>query len=443
VLAIETFARGWRAGELTAVDATDACLRRIAEDSDLNAFIHVDAEGARAQAAAADRERADGHDRGPLQGVSIAIKDLVDIEGQRTTAASKVREGHVARTDGEVITHLRRAGAVLIGKTNLHEFAYGTTSEESAFGAVRNPLDETRTPGGSSGGSAVAVATGMALGALGTDTGGSIRIPAACCGIVGLKPTYGEISASGVVPLSRSLDHVGPLARTVTDAWLLYRGFLGASDALPLEPAPLSGMRLGVARPFFCDLMDPGVRARFEAALVALGTAGVRLEDVAIPHAPLTAAVYIHIHASEGSEYHARMLEKAAERYTPMVRRRLEMGRYILSEDYIRAQNARAVLRRDVDAALGDRHALILPTMPIPAPLVGAETVSVGGREELVRAMMLRCTQLFNVTGHPAVALPGGDTPEGLPSSLQLVGRRHGTDDLMSVALAVEGRLAL
>src|SRR6266545_2210651 len=229
MMTIEEFARRLRAREITSEAVTEECLRRIeAENPRLNAFILVMADEARRQAREADRELAAGRDRGSLHGVPLSIKDLFDIRGTPTTAASRVRDGHTATRDAPAMAHLRQAGAVFIGKTNLHEFAFGTTNEDSAFGPARNPHDPTRSPGGSSGGSAVAVAAGMALASLGTDTGGSIRIPAAACGIVGLKPTIGEISTDGVVPLSKTFDHVGPFTRTVGDAWLMYRAMLGA-----------------------------------------------------------------------------------------------------------------------------------------------------------------------------------------------------------------------
>src|SRR5262249_4908009 len=223
MLTIEEFGRRLRAREFTSAQITDECLRRIERaDSQLNAFIRVTADEARRQADDADREIAAGRDRGPLHGVPISIKDLLDVRGLPTTAASQVREGHVASRDAATITHLRQAGAVFVGKTNLHEFAFGTTNEDSAFGPARNPHDPSRSPGGSSGGSAASVAAGMALATIGTDTGGSVRIPAAACGIVGLKPTLGEVSTDGVVPLSHTLDHVGPLTLTGADASLVF-----------------------------------------------------------------------------------------------------------------------------------------------------------------------------------------------------------------------------
>src|SRR5262245_15798735 len=278
-MTIEEFATRLRAREITSEQITNQCLQRIEADSPrLNAFITVMADQARQQAREADREIAGGHDRGLLHGVPISIKDLVDIRGVPTTAASRVREGHVAQSDAPVITHLRQAGAVFVGKTNLHEFAYGTTSEDSAFGPVRNPHDPSRSPGGSSGGSAVAVATGMAVAALGTDTGGSIRIPAAACGTVGLKAAYGEVSVEGVVPLSRTLDHVGPFALTVSDAWLLHRALLGQAEHLRFSVAPIGALRLAVPREYFCELLDDEVSSAFEGALNDVRQAGAHVD---------------------------------------------------------------------------------------------------------------------------------------------------------------------
>ena len=439
---IEQFGRELRRGTRTSTEVTDACLRQIeAHDARLRAFITVMADDARTQAAKADAEIAAGVDRGPLHGVPVSLKDLIDVRGVPTTAASKLREGHVAQSDAPVVEHLRRAGAVLIGKTNLHEFAYGTTSEDSAFGSVRNPVDPTRSPGGSSGGSAVSVATGMALASLGTDTGGSIRIPAAACGIVGLKPTLDEVSTELVVPLSRTLDHVGPFARTVHDVWLVYRALLGVTTHGTLTPRAVDGLRLGIPRGYLCDVLDPEIRERFVGAVAALRVGGARIEDVRIPHASTAAAVYVHIHAPEGSEYHARTIEAAPERYTRSVRLRLEMGRYVLAEDHVRAMQAREVLRREVDAALAGIDALVLPSLPIPAPPIGAESVPIDGRPEPVRALMLRLTQLFNLTGHPALSMPCGVTAAGLPCGLQLVGNRSETAALLEVALACEAHL--
>jgi aspartyl-tRNA(Asn)/glutamyl-tRNA(Gln) amidotransferase subunit A len=436
MLTITEFGRRLRAREVSAEEITDECLRRIeTENPRLNAFILVMRDDARRQARQADREIAEGHDRGPLHGVPISVKDLFDIRGTATTAASRVRDGHIAERDAPAIARLREAGAVLVGKTNLHEFAFGTTNEDSAFGPARNPHDPSRSPGGSSGGSGVSVATGMALATLGTDTGGSIRIPAAACGIVGLKPAVGEVSTEAVVPLSRTLDHVGPLTADVTDASHLYHALLGRASepSVSAWPRPL---RLGVPRKYFCDVLDDEVRARFEAALDALRKGGASIDDVAIAHADHIVPAYLHIVLSEAAALHAATLDTMPERYTKPVRLRLEMGRGILAQDYVRAIAGREVLRREVDAALEGRDALVLPTLPIPAPPIGANTVRVGAKDEPVRNLMLRLTQLFNLSGHPAISLPAGLTSSGLPCGVQLVGTQ--TDTLLSVALAAE-----
>jgi aspartyl-tRNA(Asn)/glutamyl-tRNA(Gln) amidotransferase subunit A len=430
------------AGRVSSEDLTRACLAEIdAHDRALNAFITVLGASALAQARERDAEIAAGRSRGPLHGVPISLKDLIDQAGVPTTAASRVREGHVAVRDAAVTARLREAGAVFVGKTNLHEFAFGTTSDDTAFGAVRNPHDPSRSPGGSSGGSAVAIVTGMSVASIGTDTGGSVRIPSAACGTVGLKPAWGEVPCEGVVPLCASLDHVGPLARSVADAWLLYLVMRGTPTASrwPLPgPRAVNTLRLGAPRGYIHDVLDDEVRARFAASLAWLRQAGARVADVAIPHAAGAPPVYLHTSLPEASAYHAPALDRTPERYSRNVRLRLEVGRYVLGEDYARAQAARAVLRREVDAALDGCDALVLPTLPIPAPPVGAASVEVAGSTQPVRAMMLRLTQLFNLTGHPAISLPIGETAGGLPCGLQLVGRHGDTEELLAVAAACE-----
>jgi aspartyl-tRNA(Asn)/glutamyl-tRNA(Gln) amidotransferase subunit A len=439
MMTIEEFGKRLRARTVTAEQVADECLQRIAaENPTLNAFIRVMEDDARQAARARDRELASGHDRGALHGVPISIKDLIDMRGLPTTAASHVRDGHVAGRDAAVIAHLREAGAVFVGKTNLHEFAFGTTNEDSAFGPARNPHDVARSPGGSSGGSAASVAAGMALATIGTDTGGSIRIPAAACGIVGLKPTMGEVSTDGVVPLSRTFDHVGPLAQTVTDAFLVFHALLGDHIGAPPAPMPLHGVRIAVLRRYFCDILDEDVRARFEEAVGRLRSAGAHVDEIEIRHAELISTVYLHISLPDAAAYHAATLDTIPDRYTPNVRLRLEMARAILAEDYVRALAGRDALRREVDAALTQHDALMLPTLPIPAPLLGAETVEVAGHPQPVRAMMLRLTQPFNVSGHPAISMPAGNTRSGLPVGVQLVGCRGQTDALLRIALACE-----
>ena len=434
---IAELARALRSGAATAVSATSECLERIDDrNPSINAFITVLADEAMAQARQADQELAAGRDRGPLHGIPLSLKDIIDLRGAPTTAASKVRSGHVADADAPVTMRLREAGAIFLGKTNLHEFALGTTNEDSAYGPVRHPLDPNRSPGGSSGGSAASVLDGMAYASIGTDTGGSIRIPAAACGLVGLKPSIGEIPTAGVVPLSTTMDHVGPLCRSVEDAAAIYGALTGHEQQL--TPRPVRGLRVGVLRGYFTALLDPQVSAAFEEACARLKGEGAILEDADIPDAVDIAPAYLHIVLSEGAALHAKTLDSRADDYTPNVRIRLEMGRYILAEDYVRALRGREVLGGEVDAALKDRDVLLLPSLPVPAVKLGVPVVKVGAVEEPVRNITLRLTQLFNMTGHPAITLPCGATSEGLPIGAQIVGRRNATPHLLTVAAACE-----
>jgi aspartyl-tRNA(Asn)/glutamyl-tRNA(Gln) amidotransferase subunit A len=438
---IAELARALRARELSAETATTTCLERIAERNPaINAYITVLADQALAQARQADAELARGQDRGPLHGVPLSLKDIIDLHGTATTAASNVRKGHIASADSAVVSRLREAGAVFLGKANLHEFAFGTTNEDSAFGPVRHPLDPNRSPGGSSGGSAASVMDGMAYASIGTDTGGSVRIPSAACGLVGLKPSLGEIPLDGVVPLSATMDHVGPLCRSVEDAGIVFDALRG-SPARNRSRRDVKGLRLGVLRGYFTSLLDPQVAAAFDATCRTLADGGATLEEVQIHHAGDIAPIYLHIVLAEAAALHAKTLDSHAEAYTPNVRIRLEMGRYILAEDYVRAFRGRDVLRDEVDAAVRDCDALLLPSLAVPAVRLGAATVKIGTVEEPVRNITLRLTQLFNITGHPAITLPCGVTTDGLPIGAQLVGGRGRTDDLLSVAAAVESLL--
>ncbi|HKH70942.1 MAG TPA: amidase [Vicinamibacterales bacterium] len=434
---VAELARSLQARSATSQEVTERCLAQIGErDPSINAFITVLADDARKQARAADRDIAAGRYRGPLHGVPISLKDLIDLRGMPTTAASRVRRGHVAAHDAVVSARLRAAGAVFVGKTNLHEFALGTTNEDSAYGPVHHPLDPTRSPGGSSGGSAAAILADMCYASIGSDTGGSIRIPSAACGLVGLKPAFGEIPLDGVVPLSTTFDHVGPLCRSVEDAAILYQTLAGVSNPAPLKARDLNGLRLGVPRGYLFAVLDPEIAARFDEACDRLTTAGAILDEVAIPHAADAPTIYVHVALPEAAACHAKTLESHPEDYTANVRLRLEMARYILGEDYVRAMRGRDVLISEVNAALHRRDGVLLPTLPVPAVKLGAATVSVGATEEPVRAVTLRLTQPFNITGHPAITMPCGRTQDGLPAGAQLVGMD--TLALLSVASAIE-----
>jgi aspartyl-tRNA(Asn)/glutamyl-tRNA(Gln) amidotransferase subunit A len=422
--------------EISPVDLVHSCLARIEARRELNAFIRVLTDRAIADAESAAREIGAGRYRGPLHGIPISVKDLVHVAGEPTTSGSAVPAIHPS-ADAPIVKRLRDAGAIIIGKTNLHEFAFGTTSEESAFGPVRNPFDTTRSAGGSSGGAAAALVEGMCLGAIGTDTGGSIRIPAAACGVVGLKPTYGELSCMGVVPLSTTCDHVGPMTITVADAAIMFSALKARAAEAPIGTTPIT---FGIPRGYFLERLDAEIRDAFERVQRTLTSHGHQLVDLEIELAASTPDVYLHIVLPEAAAYHARSLEQHWARYSPNVRNRLETGRYMLAEDYVRAMRLREQLRAAVDRALEACDVLLLPSLPIAAPELGAQSVDVGGQQMPVRAAMLRLTQLFNLTGHPAISLPAGRTGAGLPIGLQLVGPPNTTEALLAVAARVESQ---
>jgi aspartyl-tRNA(Asn)/glutamyl-tRNA(Gln) amidotransferase subunit A len=436
-------AEALRRGRATSAALVEASLDAIARwQPKTNAFVLVDAEGARAAAIAADAERRDGRDRGPLHGIPISLKDLIDVAGQITTAGSNVLRQNRAAADAPIVTRLREAGAVFVGKTNLHEFALGTTSEDSGFGPVRNPLDETRSPGGSSGGSAAAVATGMGLGSIGTDTGGSIRIPAAACGIVGLKPSLGEVPTEGVIPLSTTLDHAGPIAASVADAAILWAALVGRPFA-PAAPRSPSSLRLRRPGGYFAAPVMPAVNDAFDRAIDRCAASGVSVEPGSIEGTETITEIYVDIVLPEAAWWHAPYLDARADDYTPTVRSRILNGRDVPALRYLRALEGRRRLARAVDAALEGVDALVLPTLPIVAPPIGAAEVVVdpaSNARMAPRAAMLKHTQLFNITGHPAISLP--IPAGGLPVGLQLVGHRDRTADLLAVAAACEAILA-
>jgi len=428
-----------RARSLRAADLVERSLEAIERhNGETNAFITVNADHARAEARAADDLFARGIDRGPLQGLPISLKDLIDVAGTVTTAASRVLADRIAPVDATIVSRLRAAGAILIGKTNLHEFALGTTCEDSAFGPVRNPYDPARSPGGSSGGSAVAVATGMGLASIGTDTGGSIRIPAAACGVVGLKATYGEVPADGVIPLSTSLDHVGPLGRSVEDIAVLW-AVLTAGRLRPLDPIDPGQLRVLRLTGHFDAPLAPEVRVAFEEALAALEAAGAVVLEGKLERAREILPHYVNCVLPEGAAWHAHYLDSRPGDYTPAVRARFESGRAITAVQYLQAREFCHTLAHDVDAALAGVDAIVLPTLPILAPRLGEAEITIDpalADRSPVRSVMLRQTQPFNMTGHPAISLPVPSA--GLPVGLQIVGRRGETARLLAIAAACE-----
>jgi aspartyl-tRNA(Asn)/glutamyl-tRNA(Gln) amidotransferase subunit A len=443
---IRELARQIRNGQTTTLQIVDQCLQAITEhEKDINAFITVLTDEAQAQARRTDEEIKRGKDRGLLHGIPISIKDIIDLDGVPTTAASAVRQGHRATSDATVIARLRAAGAIFIGKCNLHEFAYGTTGEDSAFGPTRNPRAPDRLAGGSSSGSAASVAAGMALASIGTDTGGSIRIPAAACGVVGLKPTQGELITEGIVPLAPTLDHVGPLANTVGDAALIYQVMAGGARRIETDDVvwhtKQPRRQLGLLQPYFLDQLDADIRRSFEETVDHLRKAGYAIRELSIGHADTIATTYRLTQLYEAFQIHEHLLETRFDHYSPDVRDRLSLGRHVSEDDYHRMQVDRAVLQTEVDRNLDGIDALILPTLAIPAPTPGSTHALIDGQYQDLRAVSLRLTQLFNLTGHPAISLPTGTTPAGLPCATQLVGRRHHTESLLQLASELEATL--
>ena len=428
-----------RQGTVSARALVDNALTAIERHNPAtNAFISVDEDGAREAGDRVDRERRRGTDRGPLHGITISLKDLIDVAGVVTTAASHVLDDRVADATAPLVTRLLHAGVIVVGRTNLHEFARGTTSDDSAYGPVRNPLDPTRVAGGSSGGSAAAVATGMGLASIGTDTGGSIRIPAAACGVVGLKPSVNEVSNEGVVPLSTTLDHVGPIARTVQDAAWVYDALVGKTPH-HIAARPAASIRLKRLGGYFDDPVSPEVRSAFEAALNRLRQAGVVLLDGELSLDVSVTRTYADIVLAEAAYWHRDYLDSRADQYTPRVRERILFGRNVHATSYLESLDNRARLRAAVNRALRNCDALILPTLPLVAPPLGVEDVIIdpaSPEPTPVRAAMLKHTQLFNLTGHPAVSVPIASP--GLPVGLQLVGHSGQTRLLLEVAAACE-----
>jgi aspartyl-tRNA(Asn)/glutamyl-tRNA(Gln) amidotransferase subunit A len=456
--------------EVSAVEATKACLGRIREvDGQVRAFLHVDEEGALAQAQASDQRRQEGRPLGPLDGVPVALKDIFLTEGVPTTCGSKILEGFIPPYDGTVVQRLKGAGLPLLGKANQDEFAMGSSTESSAFFPTHNPWDLSRTPGGSSGGSAAAVAAREAFGALGTDTGGSIRQPAALTNLVGLKPTYGRVSRFGVIAFASSLDQVGPMARTVRDTAALLQVIAGHDprDATS-APAPIpdysaeldagvKGMRLGLPREYFVEGMDPEIEAAVRAAVKEYERLGAQVVEVSLPHTKYALAAYYLIAPAEASANLARydgvryglrakdakglkeMYAKTREQgFGAEVKRRIMLGTYALSAGYydayyLKAQKVRTLIRQDFTRAFEEVDALISPTSPVTAFKLG-EKVNDPLAMYLVDVLTLPC----NLAGLPGLSLPCGFSKAGLPMGLQILGKPFDEARILRVARAFE-----
>jgi len=456
---------------VASVTLVDAALARAEAANALGAFVHLQPERARADAREADVRRARGDLRSLLDGIPVAIKDLMVQEGEPCTCASRILEGFVAPYQGTVVAKLRAAGAVIVGRTNMDEFAMGSSTEHSVYGVARNPWDPARTPGGSSGGSAAAVAAGIVPIAFGSDTGGSIRQPASLCGVVGLKPTYGRVSRYGLVAFASSLDQIGPLARTATDCALALAAIAGHdpadSTSLP-EPVPdfaaaqsgdVSGLVVGLPREYFAEGADPEVLARVREAVAELERAGAKTREVSLPHAPYAIATYYLIATAEASSNLARydgvrfgrradadslgeMYRRTrSEGFGAEVKRRILLGTYVLSAGYYdayyrKAMQVRTLLRRDFEEAFRGCDLIATPTAPEVAFRIGEKTA-----DPLKMYLSDIYTVSANLAGIPGLSVPCGFV-NGLPVGLQLLGRALDEATLLRVADAYQRRTA-
>ena len=466
----ESLARSVAAGERSAVEVARAFLRQAERSSEaLGTYLHLDPKAVLAGAEAVDAKRARGEMLGALAGVPVAIKDNICVRGVPTTCASRILEGYRPPYDAHVVERLRAADAVLFGKTNCDEFAMGSSTENSAYRPTRNPWDPARVPGGSSGGSAATVAAREAPLSLGSDTGGSVRQPAAFCGVVGVKPTYGAVSRYGLVAFASSLDQIGPFARNARDAALLLNAVSGHDtrdmtsrpETRPVDLAALEagvrGLRIGIAPALLAEGLDPEIRAQFDAVAAAFASDGARLVDVALPHARYAIATYYLVAPAEASSnlarydgvrYGARAREGALQamyertrgrHFGREVRRRILLGTYALSAGYydayyLRAQKVRTLVRRDFEEALRETDALLLPVTPTPP-------FALGEKADDPLAMYLNDVYSIpaSLAGVPALSFPAGFTRSGLPIGLQLVGRPFDEATLLRVARAWEG----
>ena len=440
-----------RKKEISPVEVTQVYLDRIDRLNDeYLAYLTILRDAALTAARNAEQEIVHGQYRGPLHGIPIALKDLFAVKGVRMTCGSKILADHVADHDATVVSRLNQAGTVLLGKLNMHEFAWGGTSLNPHYGTPRNPWDLTRLPGGSSGGSAVAMAAGLAMGTLGTDTGGSVRIPASLSGIVGLKPTYGRVSRFGVYPLSHSCDHVGPMVRAVGDAAVLLHAIAGPDPKDPTAShvsvpdytlalkKDIHGLRLGVPQEYFFEDIEPAVREGVQAAVQHLSSLGATVEEVSIPSIQHVIASSTAIIAAEAYEIHAQTAQTRSQDYSPDVRTRLLLGACVQASHYLKAQRFRALLRQEMLDVLDRVDALITPTTVLVASKIDEPTVRIDDQEFVVAAHIARATRPFNMTGLPAISVPCGFTPEGLPIGLQIVGRPFEETTVLHVAYAYE-----
>jgi aspartyl-tRNA(Asn)/glutamyl-tRNA(Gln) amidotransferase subunit A len=451
-LSIATAAKLVRSGEVSPTDLLNASLQEIERhNSTLRAFISVTEETAKKAATAAELLLSAGYDLGPLHGIPLGIKDNVGIQGQRTTAGSKVLGNWHPDKDATVIAKLKQAGAVFVGKTNMHEFAWGGTSANPHYGHVRNPWDTSKFPAGSSGGSGAAVAAGLCFGALGTDTGGSIRLPSAINGVVGLRPTYGRVSNSGIIPLAWSMDTAGPMTRTVEDCALMFNAIAGPDPTDPAtSPVPVDdylsrlnsgvrGLRIGVVPRYFFSHLQADVKRAVEQALRTFEGLGAQLVEVDINHIEGNISAQLTIESAEPSTYHQKSLRERPGDYGDDVRTLLEVGEMLLATHYLQAQRYRSVLRAEFIEAFKEVDVFVCPTLPFTATALGATTVVIeNGVEEDMLSAIMQFTGVPSLTGLPSLNVPCGFDSSGLPVGMQIIGAPFSESKLFSVGHAFQ-----
>jgi aspartyl-tRNA(Asn)/glutamyl-tRNA(Gln) amidotransferase subunit A len=432
---------------VSPVEVAEAFIERIeALEPKLNAFITRTFDEAMEAAQVAEKEIQQGGYKGPFHGVPIGFKDLFWTKDVKTTSGSQIDKDFVPEEDSEVVARFKAAGAYTIGKLNMVEYAFGPTGANAHYGSPRNPWDTERMPGGSSSGSGVAVAAGEAPLAMGTDTGGSVRIPASLCGLTGLKPTFGLVSRFGVTPLSWTLDHPGPLAHSAQDVALAMNILAGHDPRDPgsaNRPAVdytkdfdkgLRDLRIGVPRDYVWDLMDPEVEQSFKAAMAQLESLGARIEEVPFPELAYAEAVSSTIITTEANAYHARNIRTQGDLFDPAVRRRVEGGFFISSGQYMQALRVSAMVGKKMREIMGHVDLIATPTTAAPAPTIGETLTTVNGHPAPTRETLLRLTRIFNLNGPPAISLPSGFSSGGLPIGLQLVGKPF--DDALVLRVA-------
>jgi aspartyl-tRNA(Asn)/glutamyl-tRNA(Gln) amidotransferase subunit A len=441
---LQSLAADMRARRVSSRELVTESLRQIERlDSKLNAFITVTGETALREADQRDRELARGIDRGPLHGIPMAHKDLMRTKGVRTTAGSKIYANYVPQRDAAIVTKLHDAGAVSVGKTGLHELAYGISSNNPHFGAIHNPWDVARIPGGSSGGSAVAVAAGMVPFTTGTDTGGSIRVPASFCGVVGLKPTFGRVNIRGVLPLGFSQDHVGPLTRTVRDAAIAFQAMLDdPTGYVPPANPDLTGLRVGWPKSFFMEQVDPEVDAAVRAAFQAASAVHARVVEIEMPDMNALRAAAATCLLVEAATAVRPYLDRRAD-FGADVLAMLDQGKAIPAIDYIEAQRTRRRIGRQFAKLFEQVDCIFTPTTPITAPKIGQTSVEIRGVTEEVRTAATRFTRVMNALGLPAISIPCGFSRGALPIGLQIIAAARQEDLLLRLAAAMEDAMAL